>query len=150
MMEKGMKGARDAGSRSGYEAKVRMMERGVSQRQIDDVTEWKRVRSSRSVGNGSDVMRQQALGSLSSIGGMMGPRGLEAFQDDFVSATVGAEKVRTYFPEEDRKAIPTDDAWMASRENADMLNGVPGMITEGQNHEVHAEEHLKGGFAGVI
>ena len=137
------------GVKSAKKFQKKLKDAGVSDAQIQDVIEECAVVATRSIGNGSPVMKQQAVNSLNPMVPFMGQRGLENYQQDYVAAFAGYEKVSRYFPEEDRNNIPTNDDWQATRENNDMQQGAPPLIAEGQDHEVHALRHLQAGIHAV-
>jgi len=139
----------DPGVKSAIDFQKRLRERGVSKKQVEDSLKRKTTRAMRAIGNGSMTQRQQAIGALAPLVGQMGQRGLENYQDDYVSAYVGTEKVSRYFPFNDRAKVPTNDDWQATSENNDMQQGAPPLLAEGQNSEVHAARHLETGFAAV-
>jgi len=137
------------GVKSAKKFQKKLKDAGVSDAQIQDVIEECAVVATRSIGNGSPVMKQQAVNSLNPMVPFMGQRGLENYQQDYVAAFAGYEKVSRYFPDEDRNNIPTNDDWQATRENNDMQQGAPPLIAEGQDHEVHALRHLQAGIQAV-
>lgn len=100
------------------------------------------VRLSRVIGNGSPFARQQAVGSLAMMAPEMGPRGRRAYQDDFVSAFAGGNKVERYFPRDDVLNQPDSNTWMAEQENGYMNDeGLEPTITDGQDHKTHLQVH---------
>jgi len=146
---KNLPSVKDAGIRAAKDFQRRLAEEGVSREQIEDVIKRKSTTAVRSVGNGSPVMRQQALGALTQVVPMMGQRGLRNFQDDYVAAFAGIDKVERYFPDDDRERIPLNDDWQATRENNDMQQGAPPLLVDGQDHEVHVMHHIQAGFSAV-
>jgi hypothetical protein len=124
----------------------RCRKRGVSDRQLRDVL-W--VRATRSIGNGSPIMRQQQISGISTVVPFLGQRGVQNWLEDFIAAWGGQTKVDRYMPLADRRQEPSKDDWEASRENNDMQQGAPPLLVEGQNHEIHAARHIQGGMEAI-
>ena len=72
------------GLKAAGEFQKKLRESGVSREQLEDVLERRDVKSVRAIGNGSPVMRQQALSSMMPVLQFMGQRGLNNFLDDWV------------------------------------------------------------------
>lgn len=122
----------------------RCRNRGLDKRQIEDCVKA-RTRASRTVGNGSPVMRQQMLGSVSVLAmqGMLGPRGMKAWKTMFVAAFLGQAGVQALLPKEDDAQVPTRDDWDATVEEADSQSGATVLIAPWQNHALHALHHMQ-------
>lgn len=100
------------------------------------------IRLTRVIGNGSPFARQQAVGSLIPLATEMGPRGRRNFQDDYVAAYAGGNKVERYFPKEDVLEVPDMNVWVAEQENGYMNDdGALPTITDGMDHKVHISIH---------
>jgi hypothetical protein len=128
----------------------RCLMRGLSAEQIRDCSKAK-VRASRSIGNGSPAMRQQALGAVGGLAlqGLLGPRGLQEWKRLFVAAHLGQAGVEALLPKDDIAEVPTRDDWDASQENADMNQGNQAVFAPWQNSGIHALSHIQAGYRAV-
>lgn len=122
----------------------RCRERGLSDRQISDCVKG-RIRASRTVGNGSPVMRQQMLGAVSVLAmqGLLGPRGMQQWKTLYVAAHLGQAGVQALLPPEDTAQVPSRDEWDAVSENADAQQGSLVLLAPWQNHVIHAAVHMQ-------
>lgn len=107
------------------------------------------IRAVRSIGNGSSIMRQQALAALGQLVPYMGPRGLLAWKTDFAAAYTGQKGAMRYFPLADTAQVPTRDDWDATQENADFATGNQAILADWQDHETHAKVHLTAALAAI-
>lgn len=103
----------------------------------------KSVRHFRSMGNGSAIMRQTTLASLTPYSAMWPETGQANFHDDVISAYTNQSKVERYNPKAARMNQPTDQHNLAMLENAAMKTGAQVIWTPTQNNLIHAEVHLK-------
>ena len=140
---------KDPGIRAAKRFQKALSDRGVSRAQLEEIVEDRLVLAVRAIGNGSPVMRQQMVQSLAPVSAYMGQRGLANWLDDYVAAFGGQTKVDRYFPDSDRSEEPSQDDWEATRENNDMQQGAPPLLTGEQNHEIHAMRHLQAGIQAV-
>lgn len=124
--------------------------RGLTARQIEDCSRTG-LRASRTIGNGSPAMRQQALGAVSALAmqGLLGPRGLQEWKTMFIAAHLGQVGVQALLPPQDVAEVPTRDDWDASQENADMTQGNPPVFAQWQNSAIHALSHIQEGFKAI-
>ncbi len=109
----------------------------------------KSVRAFRSMGNGSAIMRQTTLASLTPYSAMWPETGQANFHDDVISAYTNQSKVQRYNPKADRMGRPTDQNNLAMLENAAMKTGADVVWTPTQNNLIHSEVHLKASADGA-
>ena len=121
---------------------------GLSDKQIQDIRPGF-IRSMRTIGNGSPIMRQQVAGALAQVVPFLGPRGLDQWKEMFVSSWAGQQGVARLLPKEDRNQIPTRDDYDAVGENADFQTGGQVMFADWQDHESHARTHLAAGVGAI-
>lgn len=114
---------------------------GLSDKQIDDL-QPSLIRAVRSLGNGSPMMRQQAMSALAQYVPFMGPRGLNNWLIDSIAAFAGPSAVSRYRPIEDQHSEPTQAMREAVSENNDMQTGAQVLWLESDDHEQHAKVHL--------
>lgn len=103
----------------------------------------KSVRAFRSMGNGSAIMRQTTLASLTPYSTMWPESGQSNFHDDVIAAYANQTKVERYNPKAERMGQPTDQHNLAMLENAALKTGAQVIWTPTQNNLIHAESHLK-------
>jgi len=114
---------------------------------LDDLKDYKLVRSYRVSGGGSNMEQQQALGSLVGLSGAMPATGRTKYFQDFIASTAGPDKVDEFFPTDfDELGEPQ---WEATVENNLANNGSVPMLTGGQNHDGHLQVHLQGLAEGI-
>lgn len=138
----------DASNRAVTQFRDRLEAEGVDDAQIKSVKPVD-IRAMRAIGNGSPIMRQQAMSALAQLVAYMGPEGIYNWKVDYAAAFAGTKAANRYFPAADRDNIPTHDEWAASQENADMNQGNPAIFAGWQNSEIHAQVHLAAGFQAV-
>jgi hypothetical protein len=95
------------------------------------------------MGNGSAIMRQTTLASLTPYSAMWPESGQANFHDDVIAAYTNQTKVERYNPKAARMNQPTDQHNLAMLENAAMRTGAQVIWTPTQNNLIHAEVHLK-------
>lgn len=121
---------------------------GLTEEQMRDRTSGA-IRAMRSVGNGSPMMRQQAMGQIGQMLNLMGPIGLRNYKIDTAAAIAGQKAAERYFPIEDTAQVPSHDVWDATIENDVMNAGGQPVLADWQDHQTHAQVHLAAGFAAV-
>lgn len=97
----------------------------------------------RVIGNGSPFQRQQSTQAMAPLATAMGPRGRLNWQMDYTAAYGGHRAVLRYWPVDDQLRIPDRNVWDAEQENALMQQGQKPTIIDGQDHQVHLQEHVK-------
>ena len=104
----------------------------------------KSVASFRAIGQGSAAMRQQIVGSFLNpqVFPYFPPDGQQNILEDFTRALGGQTAVSRYLPANSRLALPDDQQWAATVENANMSQGSPAIWTPAQNNIIHAQIHL--------
>lgn len=141
-------GKKDAGIKAALEFQKSCKEEGLSKEQIKERKPGY-IRAMRTIGNGSPMMRQQAVAALGQVVPFLGPRGLQNWKIDYVSAYGGQQAVARLLPPEDAAQIPTRDDYDAVGENADMKLGTEVLFADWQNHEQHAKVHLTAALGAV-
>lgn len=116
------------------------LDRGVPP---EALTETRSVRASRTIGNGSVVMRQQSLGAIGSIMTRLPEAGQSAFMDDLIASYTTFDKVSRYNPKPEAGTQPDDQHEFALLENAAMRTGESPVVTGTQNNMIHAQVHLQ-------
>lgn len=107
------------------------------------------IRAMRSVGNGSPMMRQQAMQQMGAMVNFMGPIGLRNYKIDYAAAISGQKAAERYFPVADTAQVPDRDVWDATIENDVMNGGGQPLLADWQDQQTHAQVHLLAGFAAV-
>lgn len=101
------------------------------------------VTATRTVGQGSQFLRQQTLQNLwVTIGGSVPEGGRDALLDDLIAAQAGFEAVARYNPNNKMAVTEQDQAWEARVENAMVMVGEEPMLTDTQDDFIHALTHL--------
>lgn len=130
----------DISAKTAREMQKRCLDRGVPQEALDNI---RSVRASRTLGNGSIVMRQNALVSLAPFSARWPESGRQNFDEDVVEAFADANKVDRYIPVADKEQLPNDHMEMALLENGNLRTGSPVTWTPTQNNMIHAQTHLE-------
>ena len=120
----------------------RVVERGVPK---EALTNLDYVQASRNYGQGSAFLRLQTLTGLMQISGQLSESGRNALMRDYIAALAGQQQVGRYIPEPEQDVYAKDQIAEANIENAVMQTGNPVIITDSQNHILHAQTHLQKG-----
>jgi hypothetical protein len=102
------------------------------------------VRAYRAIGQGSAAMRQQIVSTFLNpqVFPYFPPDGQQNILEDFTRTLGGQTAVNRYLPPSARLALPDDQQWAATMENATMREGSPALWTPAQNNIIHAQIHL--------
>jgi len=128
--------------RDAMEFQKRVRERGVPAEAMNDIDY---VQASRNYGQGSAFLRLQTLAGLMQISGQLPESGREALLRDYIAALAGQQQVGRYIAEPDQDIYAQDQLAEANIENSIMQIGNPAIITNSQNHMLHAQAHLSKG-----
>jgi len=118
----------------------RCVDRGVPKQALLDVDY---VQATRTVGQGSQFVKQQVLGSLLNIAGMIPSSGQQNLLSDYVASLVGQQMVNRYVPQSQTDAKTQDQVALATLEHTSIHTGNPAIVTDTQNHPVHCTIHLQ-------
>jgi hypothetical protein len=140
--------SRDPGIQAAITFQETCKKAGLTKEQCEDLQPGS-IRAMRSVGNGSPMMRQQAMGQMAQLVNFMGPIGLRNYKLDAAAAITGQKGAERYFPIEDTAEVPSHDVWDATIENDVMNAGGQPVLADWQDHQTHAQVHLAAGFAAV-
>lgn len=139
MVNPGASGNGD-GHKLAKECRKRILDRGVPEECIS--RKHLTVRAARVNGNGSMVMRQQALYGMMPLVPMLPEAGKEQWLRDAVAATTSNNQVDRYVPLAEVSRLPGDQTELALLENGVIKIGAPVTITSTQNDVIHAHVHL--------
>jgi len=137
---------KDQGIKLAKEFIDRCKAKGVPEKAIKDVL-W--VGAYRNAGNGSPVMRQQAIGQTLPFVPMMPEDGKQNFLNFALSSIHGPTMAQLFNPKRDGNALPNKDEALATIENAAIKIGSPVLITADQNDTTHATVHLNAAGAAA-
>jgi hypothetical protein len=118
----------------------RCIDRGVPKQALLDIDY---VQATRTVGQGSQFVKQQVLGSLLNIAGMIPSSGQQNLLSDYVASLVGQQMVNRYVPQGQTDAKTQDQVALATLEHTSIHTGNPAIVTDTQNHPVHCTIHLQ-------
>ena len=124
------------------EFQKRIVSRGVPKAAIKDIDY---VEATRNYGQGSAFMRLQTIAGLMQISGQLPESGRNALMRDYIAALAGQQQVGRYMVEPQNDVYAKDQIAEANIENAVMQTGNPVVITDSQNHLIHAQTHLAKG-----
>ena len=124
------------------EFQKRVVERGVPKEALANIDY---VQASRNYGQGSAFLRLQTLTGLMQVSGQLSESGRNALMRDYIAALAGQQQVGRYIPEPEQDVYAKDQIAEANIENAVMQTGNPVIITDSQNHILHAQTHLQKG-----
>ena len=118
--------------------------RGVSR---DSLKRLEFIRAFRTVGQGSQAMRQQQMNGLlnPAIFSRYPANGQENILEDFTRIVGGQSAVERYLPDADRRKLPSDQLAYALLENAALRASAPVSWTPSQNNVIHCQAHLQAG-----
>jgi hypothetical protein len=129
------------------EFQKRCIERGVPAEALGRLDS---VQAVRVVGQGSAVIRQQALASiLEMTGGALPEDGRANLLDDIISSQAGQSAVSRYNPKKNAKKLPSDQEADATQWVAAMKVGVTPKATSTQNPVIHAAIYLQAAQGAV-
>jgi Asp-tRNA(Asn)/Glu-tRNA(Gln) amidotransferase C subunit len=114
----------------------RCTDRGVPKQAMLD-TDY--VQATRTVGQGSQLIKQQVLGALLQIAPMLPASGQQNLLEDYTAAMVGQQMVRRYVPQASVDVRTQDQVALATLELSAMRAGSPVVVTDSQNHSVHIQ-----------
>lgn len=119
----------------------RCKENGVT---LEELRKVEHVRATRVAGQGSEILRQQALGELfMGVLPMLPETGRDNLIVDVIASRVGQSHARRYYPQAEVRNKPTDQNAIAMGQVADMKIGVPAVVTDTQNPVIFAQTFLK-------
>jgi len=101
------------------------------------------VRAVRVVGEGSPMLRKNAIQSIAPIAGSLPENGRANWLSDYVAAYCGNHAVNRYIPHAEDAAKPDQQDAMAWLQVSAMKNGLPPIMTDEQNHLKFAGVFLK-------
>lgn len=130
----------DPASQAARDFQERVTARGVPREALEQT---RRVCATRTIGNGSMIMRQQALAALAPFLPQLGERGRQNFLNRIISAYTDQSMVEELNPIEDQQNVPSDHTNEAMLENGVMKTGGPVTWTPTQNNLIHAQTHLQ-------
>lgn len=130
------------GARLALEFQERCIKRGVPK---EDLQKIESVKADRNIGNGSTIMRQQALASLMPFMPGWPETGRSNFNDDVISIYTNEAKVERYNPKPEKSEQATDQHAFAMLQVGSMKDGVPPIITPTQNPVIFAQTFLQAG-----
>lgn len=116
--------------------------RGVSR---ESLKRLESIRAFRTIGQGSQAMRQQTLSNLMSLYPMLPANGQENLLEDVIRTSTSQHQVERYMPDADRRKLPSDQLSYALLENAALRASAPVSWTPSQNNVIHAQTHLQAG-----
>jgi hypothetical protein len=120
----------------------RCVKRGVPKKDLRKIDS---VKADRNMGNGSSMMRQQALGSLAPFIPMLPETGRSNFIDDTIAIYTSEGKVQRYNPKPDQNELPSDHHAMAMLQVSGMKDGIEAVVTSTQNPVIYAQTFLQAG-----
>lgn len=104
------------------------------------------VKASRVIGQGSEFMRQQALGTLfTTVLPMLPEGGRDNLIQDTIASQAGQTAVDRYYPALEIRQRPTDQNAEATQWVAAMRVGIQPVVTDSQNALVYATTFLEAG-----
>jgi hypothetical protein len=106
------------------------------------------VFATRAAGAGSQVAQLMGLQELQTIAGSFGPREEKFYKQQYVSATIGPEFVKSYVPDDDTADEQAGGASLAGVENAIMQAAKPPIFSPDNEHRSHFTVHMQ--LAGQI
>ena len=125
------------------EFQKRIISRGVPRAAMKDIDY---VEATRNYGQGSAFLRLQTIAGLMQISSQLPESGRNALTRDYIAALAGQQQVGRYMVQPEQDVYAKDQIAEANIENAVMQTGNPVVITDSQNHLLHAQTHLaKGG-----
>lgn len=127
-------------AREAKQFRERLKEMGITEEILKKCT----VHAVRTVGQGSQFLRQQTMMNLwASVGGSLPEGGRDALLDDVIASQAGFEAVERYNPNNKMAVTEQDQAWEAKIENGIVMVGGEPMITDTQDDFIHAVVHLE-------
>lgn len=111
---------------------------------LEELRKVEHVRATRIAGQGSEILRQQALGELfTGVLPMLPETGRDNLITDVIASRVGQSHARRYYPQAELRDRPTDQLAIAMGQVADMKIGVAAVVTDTQNPVIFAQAFLK-------
>lgn len=103
-----------------------------------------KVKATRTVGQGSPIMRIGMLNQiLGTLGGMLPEDGKMRLVRDLIAAQAGQEQVNRYMPTNpNQQTYAATQVWEAQVENGSLRDGTQITITPLQNDVLHLQEHI--------
>lgn len=100
--------------------------------------EW--VKATRTVGQGSEFLRQQSVEFLfGTVTPTLPESGRANLIKDVIASRAGKDAVERYYPEQEASRLPDDQYAWAMGQVADMKIGVPAVVTDSQNPAIFAQ-----------
>lgn len=125
------------------EFQERCKENGVT---LAELKKTESVKATRIVGQGSEFLRQQALGELfTAVLPMLPETGRDHMIEDVIASRAGQSGVKRYYPTSQRSQKPDDQLAFAMSQVADMKVGVAPVVTDTQNPVIFAQTFLQAG-----
>lgn len=117
---------------------------------LEELRKVEHVRATRIAGQGSETLRQQALGELfTGVLPMLPETGRDNLIMDVIASRVGQSHARRYYPPAELRDRPTDQHAIAMGQVADMKIGVAAVVTDTQNSVIFAQTFLKAAAEAV-
>ena len=103
-----------------------------------------KVKATRTVGQGSPVMRMGMLNQINAtLRGLLPEDGQKRLTRDLIASQAGQDMVTRYFPEDiANQSYSSQQKWEAQVENASLRDGSQIAITPLQNDVIHLQEHI--------
>lgn len=136
----------DEETKAAKEFQKRCLDRGVPREALDKIES---VKAYRNVGNGSLLMRKQAMMDMMALYQLLPENGKQNLIEDQVATIAGCSMVERYAPRAARAKLPTDHEAQAALENAAIKQGAPVVWTPTQNNTIHAQVHLQAGASAA-
>lgn len=117
----------------------RCFDRGVPKQALLDIDF---VQATRTVGQGSQFIKQQVLGSMLQISSMLPAIGQQNLLEDYTAAMVGQQMVRRYVPKAATDSSAQDQVALSMLEHSSIRLSNPVIVTDTQNHLLHVQTHM--------
>lgn len=106
------------------------------------------VKATRTVGQGSQFMRQQALQQVLAVSSMLPEGGKMNVVDDYIASIAGQAMVERYSPKQEAPKM-VDQLAMATLQIAAAKEGIQPVVGGSQNHYVYARTFLQAGVQAL-
>lgn len=140
-------GLRKTPGKTEYEREAQLFVRRCEARGVsrDSLKRLDFIRAFRTVGQGSQAMRQQTLQQLMSLYQLLPANGQENLIEDVIRNAASQHHVERYLPDADRRKLPSDQMAYALLENSALKLNAPVSWTPSQNNVIHTQTHLQAG-----
>lgn len=136
----------DESVKAAKEFQKRCKDRGVPAEALKKIDS---VKAYRNVGNGSLLMRKQAMTEMMGLYPLLPESGKQNLVEDSVATIAGCSMTQRYAPRAARAKLPSDHESVAMLENAAIKIGAPVTWTPTQNNTIHAQVHLQAGASAA-